>query len=58
MIKNLMGVVFIMSMAAGTICGQNGPYDSSLDGKKQIEQAVKKAGIENKHVILMIGGNW
>lgn len=33
-------------------------YHPSADAKKEIAQAVAKAKTENKHVVLMIGGNW
>jgi thioredoxin-related protein len=33
-------------------------YDPSLDGMKQIKDAVAEAGRENKHVLIQYGGNW
>jgi thioredoxin-related protein len=33
-------------------------YDPEADAKKEIAQAVEKAGQEGKHVIVQIGGNW
>ena len=40
--------------------GKNGPdiYDPGADVKAQIAAAVKTAGVENKNIILMFGGNW
>ena len=33
-------------------------YDPSLDGMKQIKEAVGKAAKEGKHVLIQYGGNW
>jgi len=33
-------------------------YDPSLDGMKQIKEAVSKAAQEGKHVLIQYGGNW
>lgn len=33
-------------------------YDPSLDGMKQIKNAVAEAGKANKHVLIQYGGNW
>lgn len=33
-------------------------YDPSLDGMKQIREAVGKAAKERKHVLIQYGGNW
>lgn len=33
-------------------------YDPGADVKTQIVAAVKSAGVENKNIILMFGGNW
>lgn len=33
-------------------------YHPSADAKKEIAETVAKAKTENKHVVLMIGGNW
>jgi thioredoxin-related protein len=40
--------------------GQYGPdiYDPGADGKAQIAAAVKTAGLENRNILLMFGGNW
>lgn len=34
------------------------PYITSLDGNKQLDEAVVKAKSENKNVIVQVGGNW
>lgn len=33
-------------------------YNPTADAKMEISDAVKKANIENKHVLLQVGGNW
>ena len=33
-------------------------YDPSVDGIKQLNEVVAKAGTENKHVLVQVGGNW
>ena len=33
-------------------------YDPSLDGMKQINEAVAKAKVQGKHVLIQYGGNW
>ena len=33
-------------------------YDPTLDGMKQIKEAVGKAAKEGKHVLIQYGGNW
>jgi len=40
--------------------GKYGPdiYDPGADVKAQITAAVKTAGLENRNILLMFGGNW
>lgn len=33
-------------------------YNPDADAKKEIEEAIIKAKVENKHVFIQIGGNW
>ena len=33
-------------------------YDPSLDGMKQITEAIAKAKVQGKHVLIQYGGNW
>jgi thioredoxin-related protein len=33
-------------------------YHPGADAKEEVNAAVKRAAAENKHVLLMIGGNW
>ena len=37
---------------------QNTIYNPTADAEKDIQEAVKKADRDNKHVFVMIGGNW
>lgn len=33
-------------------------YDTARDPMADIDSAVRQAGIENKHVLIQVGGNW
>lgn len=33
-------------------------YSIEANARQQVDEAVKKAAKENKHVLLMVGGNW
>lgn len=33
-------------------------YVPTIDGMKQLDEAVAKAKLENKHVLVQVGGNW
>ena len=33
-------------------------YDESIDGMKQIQEAVQKAKEQDKHVLVQVGGQW
>ena len=46
-------------MISGLLSAQTEkPYDPTLDGQKQIKDAVAQAKLDGKHVFMMIGGNW
>jgi uncharacterized protein YyaL (SSP411 family) len=34
------------------------PYDPNANAKEEITKAIAQAQLENKHVLLQIGGNW
>jgi len=34
------------------------PYDENADASKNISEAIEKAKLENKYVLLQMGGNW
>jgi len=44
--------------AEGPTAGKPAIYDPGADMKALITAAVKKAGVENRNVLLMFGGNW
>jgi len=53
-------LVMLAAILPAAAQGKNGPdiYDPGADMKAQIAAAVKTAGVENKNIILMFGGNW
>ena len=54
--KTLLFVV-IQLLAIGLIA-QTQIYNPNADAKSEIENAVKQAKKENKHVLVQVGGNW
>lgn len=58
-IKILIPVILFFFLGSSYLFAQvEGPYNPSLDGHAQIKKAIKQARLENKHVFIMIGGNW
>ena len=52
-------LLFVLALSAGASAQEQVKlYDPSLDGMKQLQDAVKKAKSENKHVFVQFGGNW
>ena len=49
----LFAAIAVAANAPGTA-----PYDPSLDGWKQLQAAGKTATVENKRVLVIVGGNW
>ena len=37
---------------------QAGPYDPSLDGVKQLQEAARLAAAQHRRVLVIVGGNW
>jgi thioredoxin-related protein len=63
MIKNTMFRLFIISVlmfSTGVVMAQETKklYDPSIDGMKQIKEAVSEASRQGKHVLIQYGGNW
>lgn len=56
--KRIITTISILFIVFGTTLAQNNIYDPSLDGMKQIEEAVAQAKKEGKHVLCQVGGNW
>lgn len=55
-----MTILVILSLITGEAYGQTEKklYDPSLDGMKQIKEAVALAKTSGKHVLVQYGGNW
>jgi thioredoxin-related protein len=53
-------LVLLAAMLPAANQGKYGPdiYDPGADAKAQIAATVKTAGLENKNILLMFGGNW
>jgi thioredoxin-related protein len=53
-------IILIFILSSGVINGQESKklYDPSLDGMKQINEAMVKAKNAGKHVLIQYGGNW
>ncbi len=65
--KNLLWLVLaaalvllaaILPAEANTSTSKPAIYNPGADAKALIAAAVKKAGVENRNVLLMFGGNW
>lgn len=54
------GTIALLLIVSITIFGQEAKkiYDPSLDGMKQINEAVAAAKASGKHVLIQYGGNW
>jgi len=51
-------MLLTLNIAFGQTAEKKKIYDETADAKAQITEAVKKAGENNKHILLQIGGNW
>lgn len=53
-------ILLMFCMAEGLLYAQESVklYDPSLDGMKQIKEAVIQAKANGKHVLIQFGGNW
>lgn len=56
--KHFITTIFIVAITFGSVMAQNKVYDTSLDGMKQIREAVATAQKEGKYVLCQVGGNW
>lgn len=59
--KKLLTITAILLITASSILAQKAKpqvYDENADPVKDIKKAVELAQEENKHVMLVIGGNW
>ena len=59
-IKTITATALLLMFAVSVTSGQDAKklYDPSLDGMKQINEAVALAKASNKHVLIQYGGNW
>jgi thioredoxin-related protein len=60
-IKQILSGILLTFLLTGThVFGQTEKklYDPSIDGMKQINEAVAKAKASGKHVLVQYGGNW
>lgn len=53
-----LAVAFMVFCSASVFAQKITIYHPEADAKAQIAEAVAKAGKNNKHVLLQIGGNW
>jgi len=53
-------LVLLAAVLPAAVQAENRPeiYNPGADVKAQIAAAVKSAGVENRNIILMFGGNW
>jgi len=56
--KALVVLILVLLFPAVNAQESKKLYDPSLDGMKQIKEAVGKAAKEGKHVLIQYGGNW
>ena len=55
----LLGVLMLFAaIAVAANAPGTAPYDPSVDGWKQLQAAGKTAAVENKRVLVIVGGNW
>jgi thioredoxin-related protein len=53
-------ILILLIISSSEVYGQDTKklYDPSLDGMKQIKEAIGKASKEGKNVLIQYGGNW
>lgn len=50
---------FFLILGSYTLYAQNNlPYKPDADAATELQQAIQQAGNENKHVLVVVGGNW
>jgi thioredoxin-related protein len=57
-LKILIALVLIISFTGANGQETRKLYDPSIDGMKQVREAVSVAAREGKHVLIQYGGNW
>lgn len=51
-------IILLFLISLPLLANAQDPYDTSLNQKTQLTEAIKQATLENKHVWVMIGANW
>jgi thiol-disulfide isomerase/thioredoxin len=57
-IKSSIVLILFLICQSGSAQTEKKLYDPSLDGMKQVKEAILKAGSTGKHVLVQYGGNW
>ncbi len=55
--KFIITLTLIIGLSS-ILSAQNKIYNPDADAKKELADAIKKAGEKQKHVLIQIGGNW
>ncbi len=58
MMKKIILLLFLVPMFVSAQKEKATIYHPDADAKAEVNEAIKKATAENKHVLLMLGGNW
>lgn len=60
LILKISAIAILLAISCVTLSAQEAKklYDPSLDGMKQIKEAVASARASGKHVLIQYGGNW
>lgn len=58
MIRILLPLLLLFSLEALSQDTIVKLYDPNLDAHSQVEEAILRAQLENKHVLIQVGGNW
>jgi thioredoxin-related protein len=57
--RQLFVICFILMLGTFSLYAQQpAVYDVTIDGMKQIDEALKTAKADNQHVFIQVGGNW
>ncbi len=58
----LVGILVLVAVTAAVRASdapkQAGPYDPSLNGWKQLQEAAQRASADGRRVLVIVGGNW
>lgn len=51
-------LIFLALISALSSASQNSLYNPEANTGKEIKEAIAKAKLENRHVLIQVGGNW